>query len=132
MNRFQRLASNHKYYGYLTHYTPQTLRTYQSERFYSLGRKGAYDTLVYKMGADHINYEEEMNTQYKTPTVVVNTWMRVGWFLFLVPGFMIMMNQDDMTRVFIPHRWTYMGRPTETNIPTRYETLYAIESIPKY
>lgn len=56
MNRFQRCASNYQYYGYLNRYTPQLLRTYQSERFFTLGRRGAYDTLVYKMGADHVNY----------------------------------------------------------------------------
>lgn len=57
MNRFQRTASKHAYYGYLNRFTPETLRTYQSERFYQLGRRGAYDTLVLKMAADHVNYE---------------------------------------------------------------------------
>ena len=132
MNRFQRCASNYVYYGYLNRYSPETLRTYQSERFYSLGRRGAYDTLVLKMGADHINYEEEMNQQYKTPTILVNTWMRVAWFLFLVPAFMIMCNYDDMIRIFVPHRYTYMGQETDTVVPTRYESLYAIDYVPKF
>ena len=57
MNRFQRCASNYAYYGYLNRFAPETLRTYQSERFYQLGRRGAYDTLVLKMGCDHVNYE---------------------------------------------------------------------------
>jgi hypothetical protein len=57
MNRFQRTASKHAYYGYLNRFTPETLRTYQSERFYALGRRGAYDTLILKMAADHVNYE---------------------------------------------------------------------------
>ncbi len=57
MNRFQRTASKHAYYNYVNRFAPETLRTYQSERFYCLGRRGAYDTLVYKMAADHINYE---------------------------------------------------------------------------
>lgn len=30
MNRFQRAASNYAYYGYLTRYSPESLRTYQS------------------------------------------------------------------------------------------------------
>ena len=132
MNRFQRCASNYQYYGYLNRYAPQLLRTYQSERFFALGRKGAYDTLVYKMGADHINYEEEMNQQYKTPTVIVNLWMRVAWFLFVVPGFMIMCNMDDMVRVFVPHKYSYIGNETDTVSPTRYETLYTIDYIPKF
>lgn len=84
------------------------------------------------MGADHINYEEEMNQQYKTPVFFVNIWMRVAWFLFCIPAFMILANHDDMIRIFIPHRLTYMGNETETRIPTRYETLYAIDTIPKY
>lgn len=132
MNRFQRTASNYKYYGYLTRYSPQLLRTYQSERFFTLGRRGAYDTLVYKMGADHINYEEEMNQQYKTPVPIVNLWMRVAWFLFAIPAFMLMCNMDDMIRIFVPHRYTYMGNTTETVVPTRYETLYTIDYTPKF
>ena len=84
------------------------------------------------MGADHINYEEEMNQQYKTPTVLVNTWMRIAWFLFVVPGFMIMCNMDDMVRVFVPHKYSYMGNETDTVNPTRYETLYLIDYIPKF
>ena len=132
MNRFARCASNYSYYGYLNRFAPETLRTYQSERSYQLGRKGAYDTLVYKMGADHINYEEEMNQQYKTPIFMVNLWQRVAWFLFFLPAFMILCNQDDMVRIFVPHRYTYSGNETDTVSPTRYETLYAIDYIPKF
>lgn len=58
--------------------------------------------------------------------------MRVGWFLFLVPGFMIMFNFDDMIRIFQPHRYTYSGNETDTIIPLRYETLYAIDRIPNF
>ena len=131
MNRFGRCASNYAYYGYLNRFAPETLRNYQSERFFALGRKGAYDTLVYKMGADHIYYEEEMNQTYKTPVAIVNLWQRVAWFLFVVPAFMILANHDDMVRIFIPHRNTYMGQECDTVVPTRYETLYAINHIPK-
>lgn len=120
MNRFQRLASKHAYYGYLNKFTPETLRTYQSERFYCLGRRAAYDALVLKMAADHVNYEEDMNQQYKTPAVLVNLWMRVGWFLFLVPGFMIMFNFDDMIRIFQPHKYGYIGNVSDTVTPLRY------------
>ncbi len=56
MNRFQRCASNYAYYNYLNRYTPSQLRLYQGERHYTLGRKGAYNTLVLKMASDHINY----------------------------------------------------------------------------
>ncbi len=73
-----------------------------------------------------------MNQNYKTPTVIVNTWMRVAWFLFLVPGFMILCNFDDMVRIFIPHKYTYMGKANDTVIPTRYESLYAIDYLPKF
>lgn len=73
-----------------------------------------------------------MNQQYKTPPVMVNAWMRVAWFLFLIPGLMLMVNQDDMIRIFIPHRWNYIGKAAEVTVPTRYETLYAIDNIPKY
>jgi len=109
MNRFQRCASNYAYYGYLNRFTPETLRNYQSERFHSLGRKGAYDTLVLKMATDHVNYEDEMNQQYKTPTPIVNLYMRVAWFLFVVPAFMMLFNFDDLIRVLVPHRYSYIG-----------------------
>lgn len=120
MNRFQRLASKHAYYGYIARTSPELLRTYQSERSYVLGRKGAYDTLVLKMGGDHINFEEEMNQQYKTPTAFVNLWQRVAWFLFLVPIFMLVVNMDDMVRVFTPHRYAYIGNESDTVTPVRY------------
>lgn len=132
MNRFQRCASNYAYYGYLNRYAPETLRTYQSERHFSLGRRGAYDTLVIKMATDHVNYEEEMNLQYKTPTIIVNTWMRIGWFLFLVPSIMIMCNHDDMLRIFVPIKFTLIGEESEAVSPTRYESLYAIDYLPKF
>jgi hypothetical protein len=84
------------------------------------------------MAADHINYEEEMNQQYKTPVPIVNLWMRVAWFLFLVPGFMIMFNFDDMVRIFVPHTYNYIGNETDVTIPTRYESLYIMDRIPKF
>ena len=132
MNRFQRCASNYAYYGYLNRFAPETLRTYQSERHFVLGRKGAYDTLVYKMAADHINYEEEMNQQYKTPIPIVNLWMRVAWFLFVVPGVLMFFCLDDMVRIFVPHKYNYIGMETDATIPTRYESLYAMDRIPKF
>jgi hypothetical protein len=72
------------------------------------------------MGGDHINFEEEMNQQYKTPTAFVNLWQRVAWFLFLVPIFMLVVNMDDMTRVFTPHKYAYMGNESDTVLPSRY------------
>lgn len=120
MNRFQRTASKYAYYGYLNRFAPETLRTYQSERFYNLGRRGAYDTLVLKMGADHINYEEDMNQQYKTPIIIVNTWMRVAWFLFVVPMFMMLFNYDDLIRILQPHKYAYIGKESDTVTPLRY------------
>jgi hypothetical protein len=57
MNRFQRCASNYTYYGYLNKHTPEHMRKYQSQRFHELGRRGAFDTLIYRMAADHLNYE---------------------------------------------------------------------------
>ena len=120
MNRFQRTASNYAYYGYLTRYSPESLRTYQSERFFTLGRKAAYDTLVLKMAADHVNYEDDLNQYYKTPTAFSNLTMRVAWLLFFVPIFMMFFNFDDMIRIFQPHKYTYSGNETDTTIPTRY------------
>lgn len=57
INRFARTASINPYYGYLDRYTPTQIRQYQSERNFCLGRRGAYNNLVLKMAADHINYE---------------------------------------------------------------------------
>ena len=73
-----------------------------------------------------------MNQQYKTPTVIVNLYMRVGIFLFVIPGFMLMLNMDEMTRTWVPFRFNYSGNETDTVIPTRYETLYAIDHIPRF
>ena len=73
-----------------------------------------------------------MNQQYKTPTLIVNTWMRVAWYLFGTTAFMMLFNYDDMVRIFVPHRYTYIGNETDTVIPTRYETVYAIDHIPKF
>ena len=120
MNRFQRAASNYAYYGYLTRYSPESLRTYQSQRFFSLGRRAAYDTLVLKMAADHVNFEDDMNQYYKTPTVLSNLIVRVGWFLFVVPIFMMFFNFDDMIRIFVPHKYSYIGNQSDPVIPTRY------------
>ena len=88
--------------------------------------------MVLKQATERVNYEEEMNLQYKTPTVIVNAWMRIAWFLFGVTGFMMMNNYDDMVRIFVPHTYIYPGQPSDTYIPTRYETLYAIDYIPNY
>ncbi len=120
MNRFQRTASKHAYYGYVNRFAPEILRNYQSERFYSLGRRGAFDTLVIKMSTDHVNFEEDWNGNYKTPTAFVNLVMRVAWFLFLVPAFMMMFNMDDMVRVLQPHKYTYTGNATDSIVPLRY------------
>ena len=72
MNRFQRTASNYAYYGYLQRYQPEQLRNYQSDRYYYLGRRGAFSNLVYKFAADHVNYEEDFNLRYKTPPFITN------------------------------------------------------------
>jgi len=109
MNRFQRTASNYAYYGYLQRHSPESLRSYQSERFYSLGRRAAYDTLVLKMAADHVNYEDDFNQFYKTPTAFANLGQRVAWLLFFVPIYMMFFNFDDMIRIFIPWRNSYAG-----------------------
>jgi hypothetical protein len=111
MNRFQRLASNYKYYGYITKYEPQHLRKYQSERNHGLGRKGAYDTLVIKMGGDHISYEEDFNIRYKTPPVIVNLSMRIAHYWFWIPMFMLSFMLGDMIKLFVPHTYMYAGNP---------------------
>ena len=84
------------------------------------------------MATDHINYEDEMNLQYKTPTAIVNLYTRVAWFMFVVPTFMMMFNFDDMSRVFIPHKYNYIGNESDTVVPTRYETLYIYDRLPKF
>ena len=48
------------------------------------------------MATDHINYEDEMNLQYKTPTPIVNLYTRVAWFMFVVHTFMMMFNLTMM------------------------------------
>jgi hypothetical protein len=125
MNRFQRTASNYAYYGYLTRYTPENMRVNQSERNHTLGRRGAFDTLVWKMAADHINYEEDFNIRYKVPAVLVNASMRISMFWFWVPAFFISFYLGDMVKLFTPWPMYYPGRPgTAAESPTRYETMY--------
>jgi hypothetical protein len=84
------------------------------------------------MAADHVNYEDELNQQYKTPTPIVNLYIRVAWFLFVVPAFMMFFNFDDLTRVLVPHKYSYKGNESDTVIPTRYETLYVYDRLPKF
>jgi len=130
VNRFARAASKYAYYGYLTKYEPATLRKYQSERHYDLGRRGAYDTIVLKMGTDHVNYEEDMNLTYKTPVILVNTYQRVGIFLFFMAGFFLVFCMDDMLRMFVPFKKGYIGIAQDARIPSRYESLYIIQKLP--
>ena len=121
LNRFQRTASTYAYYGYLTRHNPEHLRRYQSERNYTLGRRGAFDTLVWKMAADHINYEEDFNLRYKTPPVITNLSMRITMFWFWVPAFFISVYLGDMVKLFTPHVYMYAGQPSDNaESPTRY------------
>lgn len=121
LNRFQRTASQHAYYGYLTRHTPEHLRRYQSERNYTLGRRGAFDTLVWKMAADHISYEEDFNIRYKVPPVITNLSMRITMFWFWVPALFISVALGDMIKLFTPHIYYYAGQPGENaESPTRY------------
>lgn len=133
MNRFNRLASKWSYYSYLQRYTPEQLRKYQSERYFFLGRKGAFDTLVFKMAADHINYEEDFNLRYKVPPLIVNFSMRICWYWFVVPTILISFYLGDMVKLFNPTDNWNLGRPsTEGEYPTRYESMYVHEKSPRY
>ena len=121
LNRFQRTASQHAYYGYLTRHTPENLRRYQSERNYTLGRKGAFDTLVWKMAADHISYEEDFNIRYKVPPVITNLSMRITMFWFWVPAVLISVALGDLIKLATPHVYHYTGHPSDNaESPTRY------------
>lgn len=133
INRFARGASKWSYYSYLQRYTPEQLRTYQSERYYGLGRRGAFDTLVYKAGADHINYEEDFNVRYKIPAFVTNLSMRVCWYWFVIPSIMISFYLGDMVKIFNPTDVSYLKRPLgDGNAPTRYESMYMHDNPTKF
>jgi hypothetical protein len=132
MNRFQRTASKYAYYGYLNRFTPEILRNYQSEQHLVLGRRGAYDTLVIKMAVDHLGYEEDFNQHYKTPMQITKLSIRVAIFLFIVPIFMMFFNYDDMVRIFQPHKYRYIGEINDAEVPSRYETLYIIDRLPRF
>lgn len=132
MNRFSRQASKWSYYSYLQQFTPAHLRKYQSGRYYCLGRRGAFDNLVYKMAADHINYEDDFNLRYKTPTFIVNAFTRIMWFWFVVPTIMISFYLGDMVKVFTPtDMWNLKRAPSDGEIPTRYESMYLHYKMPK-
>jgi hypothetical protein len=125
ITKFSRGASKWSYYSYLQRTSPEHLRKHQSERNYYLGRKGAFDTLVYKMAADHICYEEDFNMRYKVPTFVVNTSMRVCWYWFVIPSILISFYLGDMIKTFNPTDVSYLKRPLQDGeIPTRYESMY--------
>ncbi len=133
INKFARAASTYSYYGYLNRYTPEQIRTYQSERMYFLGRRGAFNNLVYKYAADHINYEEDFNMRYKVPTFVTNVTMRLGLFWFISATLIISFGLGDMLRVFRQVEFFYPGRP-DSNAETisHYETLYLIDRSVKF
>ena len=133
MNRFQRCASNYAYYNYLNRYSPASIREYQAERYYKLGRRGAYNTLVYKMASDHINYEEDFNLRYKIPPVVTNLSMRLILYWFTMSTIMISFSLGDMVKLFNPHEYNLPARPNEDPEPiARYETLYMIDKAPVF
>lgn len=100
INKFARTASNYSYYGYLNRYTPELQRDYQAGRFYGLGRRGAFNNLVLKMAADHINYEEDLNLKYKVPVYITNMSMRLAIFWFVSATLILSFGLGDMLRVF--------------------------------
>ncbi len=121
INKFARNASKYTYYGYLQRYNPEQLRTYQSERMYRLGRRGAFNNLVYKFAADHINYEEDFNMRYKVPTFFVNLTMRLAMFWFVSATVIISFGLGDMLRVFRQIEWYYSAKPnTNADSISRY------------
>ena len=121
MNRFQRCASNYTYYNYLNRYSPAMLRQYQTERYFHLGRSGSFTTLVYKMGADHINYEEDFNLRYKVPPVISNLSMRLTWYWSVVSALMLSFALGDMMKLFNPHEYSYASRvPDDPEQIARY------------
>ena len=131
MNRFQRCASNYAYYNYLNRYSPAMLRTYQSGRYYNSGRSGSFTTLVHKMAADHINYEEDFNLRYKTPPVINNLAMRLAWYWFVISTLMISFSLGDMAKLFNPQEYAYASRPQDNPEQiARYETLYMVQRRP--
>lgn len=121
MNRFQRTASNYAYYGYLQRYTPEQVRKYQTERHYFLGRRGAYNNLVLKFAAEHVNYEEDYNMRYKVPPFITNLSMRLAWYWFGMAAFIMSFYLGDMIKVFNFQEFFYPGKPsTESEIVNRY------------
>lgn len=63
------------------------------------------------MAADHINYEEDFNLRYKTPSVIVNLSMRLSMFWFWIPTFLMSFYLGDMVKLFTPHIYLYAGQP---------------------
>ena len=133
MNRFTRTASNYAYYGYLTRYTPASIRTYQSDRHYFLGRRGAFNNLVLKMAADHINYEEDLNLRYKVPPFISNISMRLAMFWFASSIILLSFCLGDMIKIFNISEFYYPNKPsTEAEVYNRYETMYFVDRAPRY
>jgi hypothetical protein len=133
INKFARGASTYSYYGYLNRYTPEQIRKYQSERHYFLGRRGAYNNLVLKMAADHINYEEDFNLRYKVPPFISNMSMRLATVWFVSAVIILSFGLGDMLKVFRQVEFFYPGRPSTTaEVYQRYETLYFIDRMPKF
>lgn len=132
INKFARAASSYSYYGYLNRYTPEQLRTYQSQRYECLGRRGAFNNLVYKMASDHINYEEDFNLKYKVPVFITNLSQRLALFWFVSAVIILSFGYGDMLRIYRQVEHFYPGRPsTSAESSSHYETLYFIDRIPK-
>jgi hypothetical protein len=128
INKFARTASTYTYYNYLNRYTPEQLRTFQSERYYCLGRRGAFDTLVLKMSGDHMNLEEDFNLRYKIPISIIFLSQRLAIFWSLSATAILMFCLGDMTKAFRPVSFYYRGTPSNSGeVETRYETLYVIK-----
>lgn len=126
MSRFFK-TSAHSYYNYLNKYTSPTLLKYQSGEYYGLGRKSAWQNLVYKYGGDHVTTEEDHDNHYKTPIALMRFQAQIGVFFFLY-GFYICctcIGLQEGQKAFIETDQDYDDQPHPDNDRSYgYEYIY--------
>lgn len=112
MSKFFR-TSNHSYYNYLQKYKSPTILKYQSGQYYNMGRKSAWQNLVYKYAADHVTTEEDHSNAYKTPIFLNNISTRLGTFFFLYAFYILCttLSLSEGQKAFIETDQDYNDQP---------------------
>ena len=126
MSRFIR-TSAHSYYNYLQKYKSPTILKYQANQYFNMGRKSAWQNLVYKYAGDHLTTEDDFNNHYKTPILLYNISNRMGTLMFIYIFYIMLtaLSISEQQRVYLDIGEDYDDQPMPaTQRSFGYEFLY--------